>query len=142
MWVTETEWEVLGRCRSPPPGRRVVAEDLERVEPDLVGSVDRPDHRRSERQVGADPSAIRVHGGHRTVWRHARARSDRWVPPRVRSVAIACYVPLVDRLAYDDKPILNAGPIINWLQRMGELPYEHQTPDGYAMVAPAWSASV
>jgi uncharacterized protein (DUF1800 family) len=44
------------------------------------------------------------------------------------------------RLAYDTKVILNAGPVINWLNRLGEGLYNHQTPDGYPMVAAAWNA--
>ncbi len=44
------------------------------------------------------------------------------------------------RLAYDTKVILNAGPVINWLNRLGEGLYNHQTPDGYPMVAAAWDA--
>jgi uncharacterized protein (DUF1800 family) len=45
------------------------------------------------------------------------------------------------RLAYDTKVILNAGPVIGWLNRLGEGLYGHQTPDGYPMVAAAWNAS-
>lgn len=45
------------------------------------------------------------------------------------------------RLAYDDKPILNAGPILNWLSRMGQPVYGHETPDGYPLVASSWSGS-
>lgn len=44
------------------------------------------------------------------------------------------------RLAYDDKAILNAGPILNWLQRMGEPLYSHQTPDGYPLAGSAWTS--
>jgi uncharacterized protein (DUF1800 family) len=44
------------------------------------------------------------------------------------------------RLAYDTKVILNAGPVINWLNRLGEGLYNHPTPDGYPMVAAAWNA--
>ncbi|HEX4599081.1 MAG TPA: DUF1800 domain-containing protein, partial [Burkholderiaceae bacterium] len=33
------------------------------------------------------------------------------------------YVVSAVRLAYDEKPILNAGPMINWLNRLGEAPY-------------------
>jgi uncharacterized protein (DUF1800 family) len=43
------------------------------------------------------------------------------------------------RLAYDTKVILNAGPIMNWLNRLGEGLYNHQTPDGYPMTAVAWN---
>jgi uncharacterized protein (DUF1800 family) len=42
------------------------------------------------------------------------------------------------RLAYDDRPVLNAGPVLGWLQRMGEPLYGRVTPDGYPMVASAW----
>ncbi len=44
------------------------------------------------------------------------------------------------RLAYDTKVILNAGPVINWLNRLGEGLYNHPTPDGYPMIAAAWNA--
>jgi uncharacterized protein (DUF1800 family) len=43
------------------------------------------------------------------------------------------------RLAYDTKVILNAGPILGWLNRLGEGLYNHQTPDGYPMTAAAWN---
>jgi len=43
------------------------------------------------------------------------------------------------RLAYDGKTVLNTGPIQGWLGRMGEGLYNHETPDGYPMTAPAWS---
>ena len=42
------------------------------------------------------------------------------------------------RFAYDDRVILNTGPIQNWLNRMSEGLYNHETPDGYAMNAAAW----
>jgi uncharacterized protein (DUF1800 family) len=44
------------------------------------------------------------------------------------------------RLAYDGKVILNAGPVINWLNRLGEGLYNRPTPDGYPMTAAAWNA--
>ena len=44
------------------------------------------------------------------------------------------------RLAYDDKPITNVAPMLNWLTRMGEPLYGHQTPDGYPMLQSAWSS--
>jgi uncharacterized protein (DUF1800 family) len=50
------------------------------------------------------------------------------------------YVISAVRLAYDDKPILNAGPILSWLNRMGEPLYGHQTPDGYPMNDAAWAS--
>ncbi len=50
------------------------------------------------------------------------------------------YVVSAVRLAYDDKPILNAAPMLNWLNRMGQPLYGRQTPDGYAMVESAWAS--
>jgi uncharacterized protein (DUF1800 family) len=44
------------------------------------------------------------------------------------------------RLAYDTKVVLNAQPVIGWMNRLGEGLYNHQTPDGYPMVAAAWNA--
>ena len=35
--------------------------------------------------------------------------------------------------------ILNPQPLINWLNRMGEPLYGHETPDGYPMTEAAWS---
>jgi uncharacterized protein (DUF1800 family) len=51
------------------------------------------------------------------------------------------YVLSAVRLAYDVKVILNTGPILNWLNRLAEGLYNHQTPDGYAMVSSAWDSS-
>jgi uncharacterized protein (DUF1800 family) len=45
------------------------------------------------------------------------------------------------RMAYDERPILNAGPVINWLARMGEPLYGHDTPEGYALAGTAWSSA-
>jgi uncharacterized protein (DUF1800 family) len=50
------------------------------------------------------------------------------------------YVVSAVRLAYDDKIVLNAGPMLNWLNRMGEAPYGHQTPDGYSLTRAAWAS--
>jgi uncharacterized protein (DUF1800 family) len=44
------------------------------------------------------------------------------------------------RLAYDDQPVLNAAPMLNWLSRMGEPLYGHPTPDGYPMKEAAWTS--
>ena len=49
------------------------------------------------------------------------------------------YVVSAVRLAYDDKPILNTGPMLGWLNRLGEAPYNRQTPDGYPLDAMAWA---
>jgi uncharacterized protein (DUF1800 family) len=43
------------------------------------------------------------------------------------------------RLMYGDRVILNAQPIQGWLNRMGEGLYAHETPDGYPLVAAAWT---
>jgi uncharacterized protein (DUF1800 family) len=43
------------------------------------------------------------------------------------------------RLAYDARPILNTAPVVNWLNRMAEPLYGHDTPDGYPLTAAAWS---
>jgi uncharacterized protein (DUF1800 family) len=49
------------------------------------------------------------------------------------------YVVSAVRLAYGaDRPILNAGPMQNWLGRLAQGLYGHETPDGYAMTAAAW----
>jgi uncharacterized protein (DUF1800 family) len=51
------------------------------------------------------------------------------------------YVLSAVRLAYDDKVIVNTVPIQNWLNRLAEGLYNHQTPDGYAMESSTWDAS-
>jgi uncharacterized protein (DUF1800 family) len=45
------------------------------------------------------------------------------------------------RLAYDDKVILNAGPMLNWLNRMGEPLYARATPDGYPLTRTEWASA-
>ena len=49
------------------------------------------------------------------------------------------YVLSAVRLAYDDKVILNTGPIQGWLNRMAEPLYGHETPDGYPLAEAAWN---
>jgi uncharacterized protein (DUF1800 family) len=51
----------------------------------------------------------------------------------------ARYVYSAVRLAYDDKVILNIGPIQNWLNRLAEGLYNHQTPDGFSLTSSAWT---
>jgi uncharacterized protein (DUF1800 family) len=48
------------------------------------------------------------------------------------------YVVSAVRLAYDDRPILNAQPMVNWLNRLGEGLYNHSTPDGYPLASANW----
>ena len=43
------------------------------------------------------------------------------------------------RLAYGEKPIVNVEPIRNWLNRMAEPLYGHETPDGYPITQAAWA---
>ena len=50
------------------------------------------------------------------------------------------YVVSAVRLAYDQKVVLNVGPMLNWLNRMGEPLYGRVTPDGYSLVASAWDS--
>jgi uncharacterized protein (DUF1800 family) len=50
------------------------------------------------------------------------------------------YVVSAVRLAYDDTPIVNAQPMVGWLYRMGQAPYNRQTPDGYPLDEAAWAS--
>jgi uncharacterized protein (DUF1800 family) len=43
------------------------------------------------------------------------------------------------RTAYGDTVILNTQPLLNWLNRMSEPLYGHETPDGYATTEASWS---
>jgi len=43
------------------------------------------------------------------------------------------------RVTYGNQVIANPLPLINWLNRMGEMPYGHETPDGYPLTATSWS---
>jgi uncharacterized protein (DUF1800 family) len=45
------------------------------------------------------------------------------------------------RFAYDDRPIANTRPMLNWLNSMGEAPYGRQTPDGYPLTELNWASS-
>ena len=44
------------------------------------------------------------------------------------------------RLAYGDRTILNTGPVQNWVGRLAEGYYNHETPDGYPMTSAAWDS--
>jgi uncharacterized protein (DUF1800 family) len=50
------------------------------------------------------------------------------------------YIVSAVRLAYDDKPVLNAGPMLGWLARLGEPLYGRATPDGYPLQESAWAS--
>ena len=49
------------------------------------------------------------------------------------------YVISAARLEYADKPVININPLIGWLARLAESPYDHETPDGYPMDSGAWN---
>ncbi|MDO9193305.1 MAG: DUF1800 family protein, partial [Undibacterium sp.] len=50
------------------------------------------------------------------------------------------YVMSSVRLAYDGAILANTGPLLNWLNTMGQQPNGHQTPDGYSMMESAWAS--
>jgi uncharacterized protein (DUF1800 family) len=50
------------------------------------------------------------------------------------------YVVAAVRLSYDDKIILNTGPMLNWLYRMAEPLYGRVTPDGYPLAQSGWAS--
>jgi uncharacterized protein (DUF1800 family) len=43
------------------------------------------------------------------------------------------------RATYGNQVIVNAQPMLGWLNRMGEPLYGHETPDGYALTTAGWS---
>ena len=45
------------------------------------------------------------------------------------------------RLAYDGRVIVNAHPMVNWLNALGEPLYGRQTPDGYPLTEAGWASS-
>jgi uncharacterized protein (DUF1800 family) len=45
------------------------------------------------------------------------------------------------RLAYDGQYIVNARPILNWLNGLGEPLFGRQTPDGYPLTQLGWASS-
>ena len=51
------------------------------------------------------------------------------------------YVVSAVRLAYDGRPIVNAAPMLGWLNRLGQGLYNRQTPDGYPLTEAAWASS-
>jgi uncharacterized protein (DUF1800 family) len=50
------------------------------------------------------------------------------------------YVMSAVRMAYDTKVILNTTPIQNWLNRLSEGLFNHQTPDGYPLTSATWNS--
>ena len=49
------------------------------------------------------------------------------------------YVVSALRATYGDTVIINPAPLHNWLNRLGEGLYMHETPDGYPLTEAAWS---
>jgi uncharacterized protein (DUF1800 family) len=49
------------------------------------------------------------------------------------------YVVSAVRMAYDERPILNPQPMVNWVNRLGEGLYNRTTPDGYPTNAASWA---
>lgn len=50
------------------------------------------------------------------------------------------YVVSAVRLAYDEKRILNALPMISWLNYMGQPLFGRETPDGYPLTQSSWAS--
>ena len=51
------------------------------------------------------------------------------------------YIVSALRLAYDGRPIMNAHPVVNWLNGLSEPQFGHQTPDGYPDTQAGWASS-
>jgi len=51
------------------------------------------------------------------------------------------YVVAAVRLAYDGRVVSNVNPMLNWITRMGEPLYGHETPDGYPLHRAAWASA-
>lgn len=49
------------------------------------------------------------------------------------------YVVSAVRLMYGDRTIVNAQPILGWLNRLGQGLYTHETPDGFPLESAAWT---
>jgi uncharacterized protein (DUF1800 family) len=49
------------------------------------------------------------------------------------------YVVSAVRLTYGDRTIVNAQPMLGWLNRMGEGLYTRETPDGFPLESAAWT---
>jgi uncharacterized protein (DUF1800 family) len=50
------------------------------------------------------------------------------------------YVVSAVRVAYDGRTISNAHPLLDWLNALGEAPFNRQTPDGYPLAAASWES--
>ena len=45
------------------------------------------------------------------------------------------------RLAYNEQPVTNLRPVLNWLGSLGQAPFGRQTPDGYPLDENGWASS-
>jgi uncharacterized protein (DUF1800 family) len=45
------------------------------------------------------------------------------------------------RMAWNDRVPADIAPVHAWLQRMGEVPYAHPSPEGFPLVASGWNSS-
>lgn len=45
------------------------------------------------------------------------------------------------RVAFEGQVLQNTQPLIGWLRRMGQGPYDRQSPDGYPSTAAAWNSA-
>jgi uncharacterized protein (DUF1800 family) len=50
------------------------------------------------------------------------------------------YVVSAVRLAYDGRTITNSRPLLDWLNALGEAPFNRQTPDGYPLTSDSWQS--
>jgi uncharacterized protein (DUF1800 family) len=51
------------------------------------------------------------------------------------------YVVAAVRLAYDSRVVVNTGPMLGWIDRMGQPLYGHETPEGYPLHEAAWASA-
>jgi uncharacterized protein (DUF1800 family) len=51
------------------------------------------------------------------------------------------YVVSALRFAYDGSPDVDTDVAVNWLNTQGELPFGHQSPDGYPLTEGGWASS-
>lgn len=45
------------------------------------------------------------------------------------------------RLSYEGQPIVNAAPMVSWMQQLGEPLFGRITPDGWSLQSQAWTSS-
>jgi uncharacterized protein (DUF1800 family) len=72
---------------------------------------------------------------------HTLLLSDEFAAPRNgRFKDPMRYVLSAVRLAYDGRTISNSKPLLEWLNALGEAPFNRQTPDGYPLTAGNWQS--